>query len=144
MPKPVSNSVVAAYNCAQEVTEFDALDDLLTDPDDMRMQALVVRERILGPAHPDTSYYIRHRGAIYVNSGQFERCIELWNYALDMQQTHLEPLNPMTLSSLFSITEIFNFMVTQEGKLAMRSREIPSVSKDDLLRVFYKAVRFAK
>ena len=27
----------------------------------MRMQALLVRERILGPAHPDTSYYIRYR-----------------------------------------------------------------------------------
>ncbi|CAG5109372.1 Similar to fem1c: Protein fem-1 homolog C (Danio rerio) [Cotesia congregata] len=77
----------------------------------MRMQALVIRERILGPAHPDTSYYIRYRGAVYADSGKFERCIELWNYALDMQQSMLEPLNTMTQSSLFSFIELFSFMV---------------------------------
>ena len=41
-------------------------------------QALLVRERILGPAHPDTSYYIRYRGAVYADMGHFERCITLW------------------------------------------------------------------
>jgi len=35
------------------------LEEIISDPDEMRMQALLVRERILGPAHPDTSYYIR-------------------------------------------------------------------------------------
>ena len=38
-----------------------ALEEIIADPDSMRMQALLVRERILGPAHPDTSYYIRYR-----------------------------------------------------------------------------------
>ena len=42
------------------------------------LQALLVRERILGPAHPDTSYYIRYRGAVYADMGHFERCITLW------------------------------------------------------------------
>nr|CAI5834948.1 unnamed protein product [Callosobruchus analis] len=50
---------VAAYDFAREITEPDQLEDLMADPDQMRMQALVIRERILGPAHPDTSYYIR-------------------------------------------------------------------------------------
>lgn len=50
---------VAAYDYVVEISDPDNLDDLMADPDEMRMQALVMRERILGPAHPDTSYYIR-------------------------------------------------------------------------------------
>lgn len=48
-----------AYNHAVEVMSTEELEDLSSDPDGMRMQALLVRERVLGPAHPDTSYYIR-------------------------------------------------------------------------------------
>lgn len=105
----------------------------------MRMQALVIRERILGPAHPDTSYYIRYRGAVYADGGMFNRCIELWNYALDMQQSMLEPLDPMTQSSLFSFTELFSFMI---GRQINTGRRVPPVQREELLRVFKKAVRF--
>lgn len=138
--KPEFPHPVAAYDYAREVVEPEALDDLLADPDEMRMQALVIRERILGPAHPDTSYYIRYRGAVYADAGKFRRCIELWNYALDMQQSMLEPLNPMTQSSLFSFTELFSFMVGEEGRQTTRGRRVPPVKKEDLLKVFEKAV----
>lgn len=52
---------VPAYECTQEVDDISTLDDLAMNPDSMRMQALLIRERILGPVHPDTSYYIRFR-----------------------------------------------------------------------------------
>ncbi|XP_017776720.1 PREDICTED: protein fem-1 homolog CG6966 isoform X2 [Nicrophorus vespilloides] len=132
---------VAAYDYAVEITDPEGLDDLMADPDEMRMQALVMRERILGPAHPDTSYYIRYRGAVYADAGKFNRCIELWNYALDMQQSMLERLNPMTQSSLFSFTELFSFMMGEEGKPTTRGRVVPPVDFEDLMKVFYKAVK---
>ncbi|KAK9752173.1 Ankyrin repeats (3 copies) [Popillia japonica] len=142
---------VAAYDYAVEITDPEGLDDLMADPDEMRnlmadpdemrMQALVMRERILGPAHPDTSYYIRYRGAVYADAGKFNRCIELWNYALDMQQSMLERLNPMTQSSLFSFTELFSFMMGEEGKPTTRGRIVPPVDFNELLRVFNKAVK---
>lgn len=140
IPKPESPPSVAAYDYAREVTSPEELDNLLADPDKMRMQALVIRERILGPAHPDTSYYIRYRGAVYADAGKFRRCIELWNYALDMQQSMLEPLNPMTQSSLFSFTELFSFMVGEEGRNTTRGRRVPPLKRKDLLKVFQKAV----
>ncbi|XP_060525487.1 protein fem-1 homolog CG6966 isoform X2 [Cylas formicarius] len=132
---------VAAYDYVVEISDPLALDDLMTDPDEMRMQALIMRERILGPAHPDTSYYIRYRGAVYADAGKFNRCIELWNYALDMQQNMLERLSPMTQSSLFSFTELFSFMMGEEGKNTSRGRIVPSVHISEILRVFKKAVR---
>ena len=52
---------------------MEALDDLIMDPDEMRTQALLVRERILGPDHPDTTYFIRYRGAVYADMGNFDR-----------------------------------------------------------------------
>lgn len=58
---------MSAYDLAQEVNDLDSLDELVMDPDEMRMQALLIRERILGPVHPDTSYYIRFRQVPFEN-----------------------------------------------------------------------------
>lgn len=102
----------------------------------MRMQALLIRERILGPQHPDTSYYIRYRGAVYADSGNFERCINLWKYALDMQQSNLDPLSPMTASSLLSFAELFSFMLQDRAKGLLGT----SISFEDLMGILSKGV----
>ncbi|XP_046556474.1 protein fem-1 homolog C-like [Haliotis rubra] len=137
--KPETASPIAAYENAVEVTSCDQLDDLIADPDDMRMQALLVRERILGPAHPDTSYYIRYRGALYADMGNFDRCIMLWMYALDMQQQVLEPLSPMTQSSFLSFAELFSFMTTE-----WRYRPPHPVDFKDIMKVLVRAIHELK
>ena len=58
-------------------------------------------------------FFHRYRGAVYADMGHFERCITLWMYALDMQQKMLEPLSPMTQSSLLSFAELFSFMMSE-------------------------------
>ncbi|CAB3378597.1 Hypothetical predicted protein [Cloeon dipterum] len=147
LPKSVPLMTVAAYNDAREVLTLDELEELVSDPDEIRMQALLIRERILGPVHPDTSYFVRYRGAVYADAGQFDRCISLWNYALDMQQKILEPMNPMTQSSLFSFTELFSFMISEHSRFRNSNsggrggRQIPPVAYDDILHVFEKALR---
>ncbi|XP_059621409.1 protein fem-1 homolog CG6966 [Phlebotomus argentipes] len=144
MAKPADVKPVAAYDFVREVSDIAALEDLVMDPDEMRMQALVIRERILGPAHPDTSYYIRYRGAIYADAGRFDRCIELWTYALTMQQSILEPLSPMTQSSLLSFAELFSYMLGEAGRPVTRGRVVPPINTDDMLLVFDKAVHEVK
>lgn len=134
--KPVTVSQIAAYENAQEVMTMEQLDDLISDPDEMRMQALLLRERILGPAHPDTSYYIRYRGAVYADMGNFDRCVSLWMYALDMQQKMLDPLCPMTQSSFLSFAELFSFMLSET-----RISRGQYVSFKDVMTVFRKAVQ---
>ncbi|XP_042575072.1 protein fem-1 homolog A-like [Cyprinus carpio] len=127
---------VPAYDCAREVCTAEELEALVTDPDEMRMQALLIRERILGPSHPDTSYYIRYRGAVYADSGDFERCIRLWKYALDMQQSNLDPLSPMTASSFLSFAELFSFVLQDRAK-----GRVARVTFQDLMGVLGKSVR---
>ncbi|KAI1891602.1 hypothetical protein AGOR_G00145470 [Albula goreensis] len=135
--KPPPGSLVSAYDYAREVSTVEELEALITDPDEMRMQALLVRERILGPSHPDTSYYIRYRGAVYADSGNFERCISLWKYALDMQQSNLDPLSPMTASSFLSFAELFSFVLQDRAKGTTSTR----VTFQDLMGVLGKSVR---
>ena len=120
-------SPIAAYENTVEVSNLNELEEIISDPDGMRMQALLVRERILGPAHPDTSYYIRYRGAVYADMGHFERCITLWMYALDMQQKMLEPLSPMTQSSLLSFAELFSYMMSEGRNRNNNQRRSPPV-----------------
>ncbi|XP_018320025.1 protein fem-1 homolog CG6966 [Agrilus planipennis] len=139
IPKTIAEPI-QAYDYAVEIQNPEDLEELMTDPDEMKMQALVMRERILGPAHPDTSYYIRFRGAVYADAGKFNKCIELWNYALDMQQSMLERLNSMTQSSLFSFTELFSYMMGEEGKHTTRGQVVPPLALGDLLKVFRKAL----
>lgn len=126
-PKVVMASPIAAYENTVEVSNLNQLEEIISDPDGMRMQALLVRERILGPAHPDTSYYIRYRGAVYADMGHFERCITLWMYALDMQQKMLEPLSPMTQSSLLSFAELFSYMMSEGRNRNNNQRRSPPV-----------------
>ncbi|KAK2140625.1 hypothetical protein LSH36_1289g00007 [Paralvinella palmiformis] len=136
MPEKSSHtSPVAAYENATEFRTEEDLNNIVSDPDAMRMQALLVRERILGPAHPDTSYYIRYRGAVYADIGKFDRCVTLWMYALDMQQKILEPLSPMTQSSFLSFAELFSYMMTES-----RHKKVHHVSFDDMVTVYRKAV----
>ncbi|KAM5238320.1 protein fem-1 homolog A [Ctenodactylus gundi] len=138
LPKPEPPQLVLAYDCSKEVTSTRELEALITDPDEMRMQALLIRERILGPSHPDTSYYIRYRGAVYADSGDFERCIRLWKYALDMQQTHLEPLSPMTASSFLSFAELFSYVL--QDRVA-KGNPGTQIGFADLMGVLTKGVR---
>lgn len=131
-PKPL----IQAYNNATEVMTMKELESILDDPDEMRMQALLIRERILGPTHPDTSYYIRFRGAVYADCGDFSWCISLWRYALEMQQRHLEPLSPLTQSSFLSFAELFSFMTSDSADKLNKSQSFSQFSLlDDMLFV---------
>ncbi|XP_001515605.3 protein fem-1 homolog A [Ornithorhynchus anatinus] len=138
LPKPAPQQLVLAYDYSTEVNTAEELEALITDPDEMRMQALLIRERILGPSHPDTSYYIRYRGAVYADAGNFERCIHLWKYALDMQQSHLEPLSPMTASSFLSFAELFSYVLQEH---ATKESLSPQVGFPELMGVLGKGVR---
>jgi len=162
IPKALVKSPISAYENTLEVETVNELEQISSEPDSMRMQALLVRERILGPAHPDTSYYIRYRGAVYADMGHFERCITLWMYALDMQQKILEPLSPMTQSSLLSFAELFSFMMSHDrsrGQIQLANLERadhersvndnsnsspPAVNFGDIMTVFRRAVKEVK
>uniref|UniRef100_A0A2A4K246 Protein fem-1 homolog CG6966 n=1 Tax=Heliothis virescens TaxID=7102 RepID=A0A2A4K246_HELVI len=140
IPKPKDIPRIEAYDYAVEPSNAQQLEEILADPDGMRMQALVIRERILGPAHPDTSYYVRYRGAVYADAGRFARCRQLWHHALDMQRAVLPPLSPLTQSSLYSFAELFSYMLAERARPPLRGRIVPPVTFEDIEPVFRKTL----
>ena len=115
LEKPAGAAPVGAYGGVAEARSRAALQALAGHADATHIEALLVRERILGPAHPDTSYYMRYRGAVCADAGDFTRCVALWLHALDIQQSVLAPLNQMTLSSFLSFAELFAFLLVDGG-----------------------------
>lgn len=102
-----------------------------------------MRERILGPIHPDTSYYVRYRGAVYADAGKFTRCISLWNHALDIQRGSLEACHQMTVSSFFSFAELFSFMSDACASNEDNAyRQVPALlTFEDIVQILVKAVK---
>lgn len=137
---------IPAYDHQSEVNSIDELQKIMGEPDAMRMQALLVRERILGKSHPDTSYYIRFRGAVYMDLSNYDRCYDLWIYAMQLQQEILEPLCVITLGSLIAFTELFAYVLSEtvRNRIATRRQEMGLKEKvprpSDVLAVLQTAV----
>ncbi|CAD6993657.1 unnamed protein product [Ceratitis capitata] len=74
-----------AYGNAVEFTTLAELDSIATDVDAMRIQSLLICERILGLAHKDTLFRLTFRGASYADSLQLQRCIDLWCLLLEVR-----------------------------------------------------------
>lgn len=90
-PKP-------AYLNAVEFQTFEELDNLALDLDAMRVQSLLICERILGTMHKDMIFRLMYRGAAYADSLQYQRCIDLWRYALQLR------INKVSDAPLVSVT----------------------------------------
>jgi len=75
VPNPV-------YNNAVEARDTESLAAIAGNVDAMRMQALVVRERILGLAHPETIKGICRCAAYYRDLGADRRCSDMAIYTL--------------------------------------------------------------
>merc|ERR1711874_575831 len=60
-------------------------DAISLDLDALRLQSLIICERILGVQHKDMIYRLMYRGAAYADSLQYQHCIDLWKYALELR-----------------------------------------------------------
>lgn len=73
------------YHFAVEFRTRLELESLALDLDALRMQSLLICERVLGPQHKDMIYRLMYRGASYADSLQYQQCIDLWKYALELR-----------------------------------------------------------
>merc|ERR1712088_859761 len=73
------------YRYASEFTNRAELDAFSLDLDVLRLQSLIICERILGVGHKDMIYRLMYRGAAYADSLQYQHCIDLWKYALELR-----------------------------------------------------------
>ncbi|XP_067212534.1 protein fem-1 homolog A isoform X3 [Linepithema humile] len=72
----------------KNTTEFSTLDELSSisfDLDAIRIQSLLICERVLGPHHKDTLFRLMFRGASYADALRYQNCIDLWHRALEIR-----------------------------------------------------------
>lgn len=72
-----------AYGYATEFNTAEQLENIELDVDAMRVQSLLICDRVLGLGHKDSLFRLMFRGASYADSLRFQRCIELWQLALE-------------------------------------------------------------
>jgi hypothetical protein len=104
-PRPIAKRRLVepkkAYQFMQEFVTMEELERIDLNLDAMRLQSLLMCERILGSMHKELLFRLMYRGASYADNLNFQRCIDMWNYSL-----RLRVLKDTILSSDSCITSI--------------------------------------
>lgn len=98
---------ILAYNNRIECESLKELEGIQNNISALHMEALVIRERILGPNNPEVPHPIIFRGAVYADNGMFDRCLNLWLHALK-----LRTLNSVSIvKDLLRFSQVFSQIV---------------------------------
>ncbi|XP_026754117.2 protein fem-1 homolog A [Galleria mellonella] len=120
-----------ALGGAREWRTMDELEVAATDMDALRTQALLVAARVLGPDHKDTVLRLMYRGASYGDAFRYQRCIDLWSWALQIRIEKDSLLYADTCHTACALTRLM--LDARAGRLE-RGRDLPR--HRDVMRVF--------
>nr|CAI5816887.1 unnamed protein product [Callosobruchus analis] len=87
--KPIKKKLIPpipAYENWLECETLSELEAIQHNSNSLHMEALTIRERVLGPSNPEVPQPIIYRGAIFADNARFDRCVELWLHALKLRQ----------------------------------------------------------
>nr|CAH7728174.1 unnamed protein product [Callosobruchus chinensis] len=77
---------IPAYENWLECQTLAELEAIQQNSNSLHMEALTIRERVLGSSNPEVPQPIIYRGAIFADNARFDRCLELWLHALKLRQ----------------------------------------------------------
>jgi hypothetical protein len=69
----------------------------------MHIEALLIRERLLGPTNAKYHLSLRYRGALLTDNGEYYQGIALWMYELTLHQQHSIDIDKEDLRQFLSI-----------------------------------------
>ncbi|XP_066963890.1 protein fem-1 homolog A-like [Macrobrachium rosenbergii] len=118
----------------REFTTMEELQGLEMNREEMQVQSLLVRIRILGPEHSDTMLGFRDKGLAYADNGEFKRCYDLWMLALCTRQRRPSPLSDGRLFHLNSLIGLYTHVINRSPENARNTW--PVTHFEDLLRLF--------
>lgn len=101
-----------------EVCTMSGLDEVLQDMDSVLTNSLLVRERVLGPKHPQTPHYLRIRGDECLQLGDFRHTMLLWERAIEMDE-HAD-IDALDLNSAATIAQ--NIIICLTGLTRMKEQ----------------------
>ncbi|KZC09299.1 Protein fem-1 like protein B [Dufourea novaeangliae] len=98
---------VKAYDNWKECESLEELKSIKTSQNAIHMESLAIRERILGQHNPELSHHIVFRGAVFADTAKFDRCIDLWLHALNLNQLN----NVSVVKDLLRFAQVFSQMI---------------------------------
>ncbi|XP_055376509.1 protein fem-1 homolog C [Condylostylus longicornis] len=127
----------AAYGYATEFKTAEELNNISTDVDAMRIQSLLICERILGISHKDMLFRLMFRGASYADALRFQRCIDLWRLTLEIRIERFSMLYSDTCFTAQALVRLMLDLFSRYNNLSpndFNEQELPTFS--DVLAVF--------
>lgn len=120
-----------ALGGAREWRSLAELEAAATDMDALRTQSLLVVARVLSPDHKDTVFRLMYRGASYADAFRYQRCIDLWSWALQIRIAKDSLLSTDTCHTACALTRL---MLDAHGGRLERGRGLPTFT--DVLKIF--------
>ncbi|GAB0090350.1 Protein fem-1 homolog B [Sergentomyia squamirostris] len=108
---------VAAYDSWIECQTVAEVQAIKYNSHSMHMEALTIRERILGRDYPDLVNVVIYRGAVSADHGRFDTCQNLWHHALFIRQSN----GVQVSNDLQRFAQLFTQMYTQKIPLNIPS-----------------------
>lgn len=95
------------------------------------MEALVIRERVLGPKNPEVPHPVIFRGAVYADSSRFDRCLQLWLHALRLRTANSVSIRKDLLRFAQVFSQMLNVGTTLPSEILL---EVLSTAFEELKR----------
>ncbi|CAF4870832.1 unnamed protein product [Rotaria sp. Silwood1] len=125
LPKALRLSTVEVLDNRQECQTIDELEELRLSDDHMYTEALLVRERLLGPTNAKYYRSLRFRGATLADNIQHHQGICFWLYELNSRRQH---------SLLIDIEDLRQW-ASMFSDMLRNSLSIPIVSWQTIIKV---------
>lgn len=101
---------VRAYGYRFECQTPEELEVIKNNVYAIHMEGLIVRERLLRTWNLSVPLHVRYRGACLADSGRYQEALELWKYAVKLDQKNGHDC----LEQLFRIGKLMSQMVRKE------------------------------
>lgn len=103
LSKCINSTINAIFGNRHECQTIEELEKIRLNTSQMHIEALLVRERLLGPTNGEYRYSLCYRGAILADDGQYHEAMAYWIYELQLCQQYSIPIDPKHLRRFASL-----------------------------------------
>jgi Fem-1 homolog b len=100
LPKTSMSPTLEIFNHRQESQTVEQLEEVYKNTDDIRIEVLLVRGRVLGSMDEEYLHSVGLWGALLLDDKQFDRGLAVWLYKTGLHREHSLPLEKRDLRCL--------------------------------------------
>ncbi|CAF1443771.1 unnamed protein product [Rotaria sordida] len=122
LPKKLKLITLDLFDNQQECQTIEQLNEIYSNPTRICIEALLIRERLLGPNNAEYRYSLRYHGAILADNNQHYQAMAFWMYELGLREKYsitMDPENLRHFASMFSEIIFVSLSVPIENLLTV-------------------------